>query len=180
MHAQLEPVVAAAKENRRRFESFCRSLTDAQLEAPIAATTWRVKDYIAHLATIDIWVGEWFEHQAEGRPWRPRAGDGGAFNIDDWNEARIQERLDTGVEDLLGEAAGHRARLWAAVDRFTDEVLEQRFEFHERTITFLRYLQLWVAHDPAHAADMLRGLPELSGEADLREWIAKHSIPLPA
>ena len=38
----------------------------------------------------------------------------------------------------------------------TPEVLEATFDFGGRTITQLRYLQLWAGHDPAHSADMVR------------------------
>jgi hypothetical protein len=139
---QLEPVVAETNANRERFEQFCRSLSADDLAAVVPGGTWRTQDYIAHLATIDLWVGEWFEHQADGRPWRPRGEDGGPFNIDTWNEARIVERRDAGLDDLLAEAAILRERLWAAVDRFSPEVLEAELNFRGRDITFQRYLQL--------------------------------------
>lgn len=170
MEPAVQPVVRDADEHRLKFEAFCRSLSPAQLEALVPGSHWRVKDYIAHLATIDIWVGEWFEHMADCIPWQPRGENGAPFNIDDWNEARIRERYDAGVEDLLGEAAGHRERLWSIVDRFTPDVLEERFVFRGKEITFLRYLQLWIAHDPAHSAEIVAAAPEaLDGE--FRAWL---------
>lgn len=178
MDRQLEPVVAEANSNRARFEQFCRSLSSAELAAIVPGSTWRTQDYIAHLATIDIWVGEWFEHQADGRPWRPRGEDGGPFNIDTWNEARIVERRDASLEDLLAEAAVLREKLWASVDRFSPGVLAAQFNFRGRDITFLRYMQLWVAHDPAHSADMVRALPARANDPSLSEWFAKYSIPV--
>jgi hypothetical protein len=144
----------------------------------VPGSPWRVKDYIAHLASIDIFVGDWFEHTADGKPWRPTMGDadGSPFNIDTWNGARIDERYDASVDELFVEAAELRARLWATVDRFTPEVLAQQFNFRGTDITFLRYLQLWVAHDPAHSADMLRAIPEAKDER-VAAWLAKYRIP---
>lgn len=159
MGPELAAVVQEADANRAIYEQFCRSLSRDELETVIPGMTWRLKDYIAHLATIDIFVADWFEHLADGRPWRPRADDGSAFNIDAWNEVRIQERFDASLDGLFDEAARLRARLWAAVGRFSAEVLGADFDFRGRTITQLRYLQLWTAHDPAHTVDMLRGLP---------------------
>jgi hypothetical protein len=176
MQAEVEPVVREADDNRATYEAFCRSLTDEELQTVIPGMTWRVKDYLAHLASIDIYVSEWFEHQAEGKRWRPTLEGGAPFNIDTWNEARIVERRDASVEDLIAEAATHRTRLWAAVDRFSPEVLATKFPFHGNDITFLRYLQLWVAHDPAHTADMLKGLPGRREDADLQAWIGKYRI----
>ena len=176
MQSDVEPVVREADENRATYEAFCRSLSNDELETVIPGMTWRVKDYLAHLASIDIYVSEWFEHQADGTRWRPTLEGGAPFDIDVWNEARIVERRVAGVEDLIAEAATHRARLWAAVDRFSPEVLATQFNFRGTDITFLRYLQLWVAHDPAHAADMLKGLPARRDDAELRAWMGKYRI----
>jgi hypothetical protein len=135
-----------------------------------------VQDYIAHLATIDIFVADWFEHHAAGERWRPTLEDGSPFNIDTWNEARIQERHDATVEDLLEEAGKHRKRLWAAVKSFTEDQLEARFNFRGHDITHLRYLQLWTAHDPAHSLDMLRGLPPARRDASMDAWLKRHGM----
>lgn len=135
-----------------------------------------MKGYIAHLASIDIWVGDWFEHQADGRRWRPTMDDGSPFDIDAWNEARVVERQDASVDDLLAEAAVHRARLWSAADRFTPEVLDKSFNFRGHEITFLRYLQLWAGHDPAHSADMLRALPVRQRDPALKAWFAPYRL----
>ncbi|MEX1102901.1 MAG: maleylpyruvate isomerase N-terminal domain-containing protein, partial [Dehalococcoidia bacterium] len=112
MDPQLTTVIEEADANRAFYEGFCRSLTPPQLAAPIPESPWRVKDYIAHLCSIDIYVGEWFEHTADSKPWRPNSSDDGSpFNIDTWNETRIQERYDASVDELLTEAAGHREGL---------------------------------------------------------------------
>jgi hypothetical protein len=172
----LAPVYEETNANRATFEAFCRSLTAEELARDVPRASWTVKDYIAHLATIDIWVGEWFEHLADGTPWRPRLDDGSPFNIDTWNEARIVERKGATVEQLLEEAAQHRVSLWAAVDRFTPEVLGQQFSFRENTITYLRYLQLWAGHDPAHSADMLRAMPGRLEDPAVKAWLAKYRL----
>ena len=104
MDAQLTPVIEEADANRAFYEEFCRSLTPPQLAAMVPDSPWRVKDYIAHLASIDIYVGEWFAHTADGRRWRPNSEDGSPFNIDTWNGARIKERYraweDSGADSL--------------------------------------------------------------------------------
>ena len=176
MDARLDPVVEETNRNRATFEDFCRSLTAEDLAQPVPRATWQVKGYIAHLASIDIWVGDWFEHQADGRRWRPTMDDGSPFDIDAWNEARVVERERASVDDLLTEAAGHRDRLWAAVDRFSPDVLDKPFNFRGHDITFLRYLQLWAGHDPAHSADMLRALPARQDDPGLREWFAPYRL----
>ncbi|MGE0601773.1 MAG: DinB family protein [Dehalococcoidia bacterium] len=175
MNADLHAVVEEADANRATFESFCRSLTPAELTTVIPGMTWRVQDYIAHLASIDIYVAGWFEHHASGERFRPANDDGTPFNIDTWNEARIVERRDASVDDLLQEAGKHRERLWTAVESFSEEQLARQFNFRGREISFLRYLQLWTAHDPAHTADMLKGLPA-SRRGEVSGWLGKYSL----
>ncbi len=160
MDPRLQPVLAETNANRVTFEAFCRSLTAEELARDVPEATWAVKDYITHLATIDIWVGDWFSHLANGNVWAPLAEDGGPFNIDTWNEKEVVARRTRSVEELLTEAAGHRANLLATWERFSPEVLDAKFKFRGPEITFLRYLELWATHDPAHTQDMLRALPE--------------------
>ncbi|HMO53164.1 MAG TPA: hypothetical protein PJ994_01545, partial [Tepidiformaceae bacterium] len=120
----------------------------------------------------DIYVGDWFEHVADGRRWHSNnSEDGSPFNIDTWNEARINERRDASVDELFAEAAELREKLWSAVERFTPEVLASEFDFRGTMTSYQRYLELWTLHDPAHSLDMLRGLPELKEDPDLRQWI---------
>jgi hypothetical protein len=176
MNSQLDSVVRDTDANRAFYERFCRSLSNDELETVIPGMTWRVKDYISHLASIDLYVGEWFEHHADGTPWRPAVPGGGPFNIDTWNEDRITERRDRDLDALFGEAADLRARLWAAVDRFTDAQLAQTFPFHGADTSFLRYLPLRTAHDPAHTVDMLKGLPAERRDAEVDAWLAKYRM----
>lgn len=173
MEAALEPVLAKANENREFFERWVRSLTPAQLDAVGPDTHWRAKDYVAHLASIDVYVSEWFEHVADGKRWRPNdSEDGSPFNIDTWNEERIVERRDASLDDLFREAAQTRERLLAAVDRFTPEILASAFDFRGQAgASYQRYLELWTLHDPAHAFDMLKGIPERKDDEELRSWI---------
>ena len=176
MNPAVEAVIDQANENRRIYEGFCRSLSHTELETVIPGMTWRVKDYISHLASIDLFVADWFEHVADGRPWRPKGDDGGPFNIDTWNEARIVERRDASLDSLFEEAQSLRDRLWVAVKRCSDEVLTAQFNFRGADITFLRYLQLWTAHDPAHTVDMLKGLPGSRRDAAMKQWLGEYRL----
>jgi hypothetical protein len=176
MQDSLAPVVARTDANRATFERFCRALTAEELQREVPRSTWLVRDFIAHLATIDIWVNEWFEHLADGRAWRPQGEAGAPFSIDTWNEGHVQHRRQRTVDELLAEAAAHREKLWSTVDRFRPEVLAQTFRFHENEITFQRYLELWSTHDPAHSADMLRALPERAAEREWRDWTSPEAL----
>lgn len=171
MNERLAPVVDATNHNREQFERFCRALSNDELVRPIPESHWRVKDYIAHLASMDIWMLEWFDAMVRGDRFIPRADEGGPFDIDAWNDARIGERQDASVDELLSEAATGRQKLMATFPEFSDEALTSRFNFRGRDVSFMDYLELWTLHDPAHSLDMLKALPEKKQEPWVRDWI---------
>lgn len=171
MDQRLLAVLEMTNHNREEFERFCRSLSEEQLQRPIPGSHWRVRDYIAHLASMDSWMLEWFQAMAGGKRFMPRADDGGPFDIDAWNDARTEERRDATVEELLAEAAELREKLLATFPRFREEALESCFTFRGRDISFIEYLELWTLHDPAHSADMLKALPEKKKDPTVRAWI---------
>jgi hypothetical protein len=171
MDDRLASVVEATNRNREQFERFCRALDEAELVRPIPESHWRVKDYISHLASMDIWMLEWFEAMVRGDRFIPRADDGGPFDIDAWNDARINERRDASVEQLLTEAERERTKLMATFPAFSGEALASRFNFRGRDVSFMDYLEMWTLHDPAHSLDMLKALPEKKQEPWIRGWI---------
>lgn len=175
MESRVNAVIEKANANRAVFESFCRSLTAAELDSPVPETPWRVQDYIAHLASIDIYVADWFEHVSRAERFRASNPDGTSFDIDTWNQAMVDERAGASVEDLLAEAALHRRRLWNAVEAMPADIRESSFNFRGNETSYVRYLELWTAHDPAHTVDMLRGLP--SGRRDsIDSWLREHRM----
>jgi hypothetical protein len=180
MHPDVIAVAETTAVHRAKYNAFCRSLSEAELQRPIPDSHWRVVDYISHLASIDIWVGKWFAAWADGRDFDFKNDDGSWMNIDTWNDERINERKDAPLEDLLTEAANHRTNLEATMAKFSPELLARPFDFRGANITFLRYLQLWAAHDPAHSADMLKALPERASDPDLKAWIESVGIALTA
>ena len=171
MNARLTGVVKATDENREQFETFCRSLTSEELQRPIPDSHWRVVDYIAHLATIDVWVTEWFEAMAAGEHFVPMAEDGGAFDIDEWNDARVAEQKNATIDELFNVAADTRSKLYETFPSFSEETLASRFNFRGNDISFIEYLEAWTLHDPAHSMDMLKALPERKNDPAVRTWI---------
>jgi hypothetical protein len=166
MHPDVEAVIAELDAHRERFEAFCRSLTGEELERPVPRSSWRVRDFIAHLATIDGPVMRMFEDVHAGRDEGLRGPDGGRFDVDGWNEERIQERRQRSVEDLLGEAAEVRAQLHEVMATLDEGDLAHVIKFigdakrPPGEVRLGAYLRGWCKHDPMHALDMSRALPE--------------------
>lgn len=179
MHPDVIPVAETSAINRARYAAFCRTLSTDELQLVIPGSHWRVVDYISHLATIDSWVGAWFSAWADGREFDFKNPDGSWMNIDTWNEERVVERKHAPLEALLTEAAAHRARIETTMAKFDQPLLDRVFRFRGTDITFLRYLQAWVAHDPAHTADMLKALPDRRDDPGLVEWLHAHRIDAP-
>ena len=145
-------VVAELDGHRERFEAFCRSLSNEELERPVPQSTWVVRDFIAHLATIDGPVGQMFDSMHRGEDAGIRDGDGGKFDIDNWNDRQVEKRRLLPLEDVL-----------ARTMKFAGDSKRAASE-----IPFGAYLRGWCKHDPMHAMDMSRALPER--QASLAPW----------
>lgn len=167
--------------HRVQFEALCRSLTPPELATAIPDSHWSVKDYIAHLCTIDALIAAGFSPMVGKSAPQPDVPLSQPFDIDDWNEAIVRMREDTSVDDLLAEAAIHRGRMVAAIEEMTDQHLDMIIPYGgDRKATGLAPTQvrfgglLWgiAIHDPTHTRDILRALPRRAEESWINEWVS--------
>jgi uncharacterized damage-inducible protein DinB len=185
MNPRVQLILDELFRHRHQFEAFCRALGDDELAAPIPASTWTVKDYIAHLATIDGLIAHNFQAVAGVSDVPPiDIPAAQPFDIDDWNEAAIAARKPASIEQLLAEAAAHRAdlvRVFAAVD---DARLDMQIPFGSRRASGLpdapvklREVMWAIAvHDPNHTQDILRALPGRAETPFVAEWLASAHV----
>lgn len=177
MHPTVAAVIDELDAHRERFGAFCRSLAEDELSRSVPRSTWLVRDFIAHLATIDGPVGEMFRSVHAGEDPGIRTGDGERFNVDGWNDGRVQERRMRSVEELLEEAAVARAALKVQLSALTAEDLAKALKFQGDSKRrpaewpLESYLRGWCKHDPMHALDMSRALPEKM-TPELEQWFA--------
>jgi hypothetical protein len=168
-------VIDTIVENRTKFEAFCDSLSDEQLNRPVPESTWIVRDFAAHLDTLDPAMIALFEATVRGE--QVRNPDGGSFDVDAFNDAAVAERRDWPLERVFAEAAGHRARLIEALAQLTDEQIAQAMHFAGDAkrpagqIPLNLFLTGWAQHDPIHVFDMMRALPERADDAELKAWL---------
>jgi hypothetical protein len=181
MIPQVQTVADTIASERARFERFCRSLNEEALARPVPQSTWIVKDFISHLATIDAPITRWFERVAGGDV--GRAGpDGGAWDVDRFNDAEVAKRRERSVEVLLAEAARERAALLVVMDGLSQEQVSGTIHFGgdskrpPRDLVFGQYLQGWARHDVIHVADMLKALPERRSDPDVVAWLAEPEV----
>ena len=125
MEAEVEDILAELDGHRMQFIVLCRSLNDEQLARPVPKSTWIVRDFIAHLGTIDGPVAQMFRSLHEGVDPGVRSGDGQRWDVDRWNESRIQERRTKSVDELLFEAAAERTALRAVLASLTKDDLRK-------------------------------------------------------
>ncbi len=170
----VQQVIDELDAHRAKFEDFCRSLSAEELRREVPNSTWQVRDFIAHLATIDGPVSEMFRAMHAGEDAGIRDQDGGRFEVDGWNDRQVAERRDLSVDQVLGEAAKSRLALKEHMVVLTDEDLARTLKFGGDSkraaseIPFGAYLRGWCKHDPMHAMDMSRALPER--QAALAPW----------
>ncbi|MBI2765358.1 MAG: maleylpyruvate isomerase N-terminal domain-containing protein [Chloroflexi bacterium] len=166
MNPDVEAVMHELDAHRARFEALCRSLTAEELARPVPQSTWLVRDFISHLGTIDGPVGEMFRTMHAGADPGIRDADGGKFDVDNWNERQVQERRSWDVEQLLEEAANMRAVLRGHMAALTETDIARTMKFGgdgkrpPGQVELRQYLRGWCKHDPMHALDMLRAMPE--------------------
>jgi hypothetical protein len=175
MENDVEAVLAELDGHRMQFIVLCRSLSDEQLARPVPNSTWLVRDFIAHLGTIDGPVAEMFRSVHEGADPGARGGDGERFDVDRWNDARVRERRELSVDEMLFEAAKQRTALRATLVALTAEDLAKTIKFTgdarrpPAEMPLGAYLKGWCKHDVMHAVDMSRALPEAMGPR-LERW----------
>jgi DinB superfamily len=174
-----QAILEEMARHRERFEMFSRSLTDEELSTPVPNTPWTVHDYIAHLATVESLISPFFAPfvgitdipPTDPPPPTP-------FDIDEWNEAIVPTRAAASVNDLLAEAARHRANSIRIVEALPNAQLDTMIPFGgDRKVidlpaTHVRLEELlWAIalHDPNHTQDILRALPHR--ESDVRDWL---------
>jgi hypothetical protein len=172
-------IIDAIVENRRRFEEFCYSLSDVQLDRPVPSSTWIVRDFAAHLGTLDPALTRWFRGAAgDGATTEPRYDpDGHPFDVDAFNDGEVAARRGWPLARVFEEAAENRLVLIAALERLTDEQVEKPMRFGgdakraPAEFPLKLFLRGWAQHDPIHVADMLRAVPERASDPDLRIWL---------
>jgi hypothetical protein len=172
-------VIDAIVENRRRFEAFCRSLSAEELLRPVPESTWIVRDFAAHLDTLDVELASQFGSAVEGNGVDTRRGvDGAPFDIDAFNDAQVAERRAWPLDQVFAEARQNRSRLIEVLKGLSDEQVSQPMHFAgdaKRTggeLPLKLFLAGWAQHDPIHVADMLRALPERAGDPEVAAWVA--------
>jgi hypothetical protein len=181
----MDPDVAAVVEeldaHRQRFEAFCRSLSLEQLRRAVPRSSWQVQDFVAHLATIDEPISEMFRTIHAGGDPGLRSADGAPFNVDHWNDSRVAERRDRPLDALLAEAARTRAGLHTTLKALDANDVQKVIRFggdNKRPageIRLLDFLRGWCKHDPMHAVDMMRALPEVESP-ELAAWFDDPTI----
>ena len=175
----IEKVIQTTKQERVRFEAFCRSLSAEELERMVPPDEkWSVKDFAAHLGTLDTELIRWFDGVAAGIPDETiRNADGTPFDIDDWNDRIVGERHAWTLDQIFAEAAENRARLIASLEKLTEENVESVVHFagdNKRPaadVPLKLFLLGWAHHDAIHVADMLKALPERADDPAIRDWL---------
>ncbi len=178
MDGTVERVIPVIRENRRKFEEFCYSLSEEELARPVPDSAWIVKDFASHLATLDITFASFIGVVESGGQINMRLdADGAPFSLDAWNDAQVAERREWPIKEIFAEAAANREQLIEALGRLTEEQVSRLMHFTdpkrgEADFPLKAFLIGWAQHDPIHTADMLKALPERADDCELTSWLA--------
>jgi hypothetical protein len=171
-------VIEAIIENRRRLEAFCYSLSEEQLMRPVPDSTWVVRDFAAHLDTLDTALLRWFGGVAQGgQADSGRGADGAPFDVDAFNDAQVIERRAWPLARIFAEAHENRRQLIEMMSELTDEQIEKPMHFagdaksSAGDLPLKLFLAGWAQHDPIHVADMVKALPERASDPEIVAWL---------
>ncbi|HET9477537.1 MAG TPA: maleylpyruvate isomerase N-terminal domain-containing protein [Dehalococcoidia bacterium] len=166
------------KDNRERFIAFCRSLSDEELERAVPSSSYRVKDFVSHLATLDPVMAGQFERAAQGRMQELGRGDDGAvFDVDTYNDGEVAARRDWTLDQMLEEAAANRVTFLSSLAKLEDEHIDRVIHFtgdnkrDPADLPFKIFLQGLARHDQIHVADMVKALPDRAEDPEIRAWL---------
>ena len=178
MNDTVTQIIPVIRENRRKFEEFCLSLSEEELARPVPDSTWIVKDFASHLATLDTVFNRYMGTLERGGQFSmTQDADGAPFDLDAWNDAEVARLRGTSIEQIFAEAATNREALIAAFSSLDEEQVARVMHFSDpkrgtADFPLKAFLVGWAQHDPIHAADMLKALPERADDADLKAWLA--------
>ena len=187
MNPRIQLVIDEFARHRTQFTHLCHALTPEELRTPIPGSQWTVRDYVAHLCTIDGLIVPGFSAQVGLQAPLPDVPFPQPFDIDEWNDAAVRARDNASIDDLLAEANTHRERMLAAIERFTDANLDAIIDYGgdrkslnlpKSKVRFGGLLWGIAIHEPTHTRDILRALPDRAGEPWIVEWLASTSDSL--
>jgi hypothetical protein len=178
MSDTIKQIIPVIRENRRKFEEFCLSLSEEELVRPVPDSTWIVKDFASHLATLDTVFNRYMGTLERGGQFSmTQDADGAPFDLDAWNDAQVAELRRSSIQQIFAEAAANRDALITAFERLDEEQVSRLMHFSDpkrgtADFPLKAFLIGWAQHDPIHVADMLKALPERAEDAELKAWLA--------
>ncbi|MEO8538532.1 MAG: DinB family protein [bacterium] len=187
MNPRVQLVIDEFARHRTQFTTLCHSLSAEELAAPIPGSHWTVRDYIAHLCTIDGLIVPGFAAQVGQSAPLPDVPFPNPFDIDEWNDSAVSARTNASIDDLLAEANTHRERMVKAIAEFTDAQLDAIIDYggDRKTLNLPKSKVrfgglLWgiAIHEPTHTRDIVRALPARAEEPWIAEWLASTSDAL--
>ena len=180
MNPRTQLVIDEMARHSRQFEHLCHSLNEEELRAQVPGSHWTVRDYIAHLCTIDGLIVGGFAPMvglqmppANPVPEQP-------FDIDDWNDAAVLSSRARSLDDLFEERNMHRERMVELIGAMTDQHLDMVIPYggDRKSLNLPRSMVrfgglLWgiAIHDPTHTRDILEAIPHRKGEHWISEWL---------
>ncbi len=174
----VQPVIDLMRKNRAVYEEFCRSLSEDELRRPVPPDNkWTVMDFVIHNLTFDDLTTLWAESVMAGNTNAPAGPDGQPFDVDAWNQERVEGWRGKSLDVVFAASVAERAKFEETLSRLTDEDMGQIVDFpgdnkrDPARVQFGLFLHGLARHDPIHVADMLKALPERADDPELKSWL---------
>ena len=149
-------IIAAIREGMDRVQDTFGNLSDEQLATTVHSEEggWSAKEILAHLAGRARGYELTFRLAEGETPSMP-----GGFNVNDWNRARIDERIGQSRDELLAEFRTVHEELIARLETLPDAALGREIPRGPNVITVGEALRLGGGqHSLNHTAEVEQAL----------------------
>ncbi|MGH2609204.1 MAG: DinB family protein [Tepidiformaceae bacterium] len=180
MNPRAQLVIDEMARHRTQFDHLCVSLSPGELAAEVPGSHWTVKDYVAHLCTIDGLIVAGFGPMVGLQMPAPATPMPQPFDIDEWNDAAVLPARGRSLDDLMTERAMHREQMVELIGAMTDQHLDvvipyggdrKSLNLPKSMVRFGGLLWGIAIHDPTHTRDILEAIPHRKSEPWITEWL---------
>ena len=151
-----DEIATGLRAVQERFERLAPRIV-TKLDAPLPTGTWTVHDALCHVAADSDAVAAWrkrVEALSRGESARPPG-----FDIDAFNQERIDQRKGLPAAAVVDEVRGHFSADLAAIAVLDDELLAREIDYRDAKAPAARMLLFYTgAHNNGHLDEIERAL----------------------
>ena len=151
-----EEIAAGLRAVQERFDRLA-PLIGAKLSTPLPSGSWTVHDALCHVAADSDAVSAWRERVEALSSGAPGRSPG--FNIDTFNQERIDQRKGLPAETVIDEVRQHFRADLEAIAKLDDELLAREIDYRGSRVPAATMLRFYTGvHNTTHLDEIEQAL----------------------